>query len=262
MTNACGKILMVEDDKDFAFVTKTALEQGGYAVRTACDGLQALEMAKAELPNLILLDLMLPKLDGRSVNLKLKENPRTAGVPVVVLTAYSRRKEFSEIRKDMTLAAYLEKPIAMEKILTEIGRILKPSEHPEKKVILVVDDDEDLCELLTFGLMENGYTPEVVDSGKLAKEYLSKNVPDLILSDIMMPDMNGIELCQWIHAQPRTKEVPIIQMSALANDAIVEDSADTGVMDYITKPLAFETLVKKIKLALDRAGKRHGEGKG
>lgn len=120
-----NKILVVEDDRDLAFVIKTALENEGCAVRTASDGLQALEMAMKETPDLILLDLMLPKMDGYAVNLKLKSIPQTAKVPVIVLTAYGHLKEFSEIRKDVTIVAYLEKPTPMKEIVAIIGRVLK-----------------------------------------------------------------------------------------------------------------------------------------
>ncbi len=255
--SALRKILVVEDDKDFSFVVKTALEGAGYAVQTAGDGLQALERVKQMVYDLVILDLMLPKMDGRALSLKLKENPQTAKIPVMVLTAYSQREEFNAIKKDVTLAAYLQKPVPMEKLLTEIGQILKPSEHKKKEKVLLIDDDEELCEMLSFGLTDAGYSPDIVGNGKSAKEYLSRNVPDIILADIMMPDMNGIELCQWIHSQPRTRDVPIIQMSALSNEAIIEDSADTGVMDYITKPVSFDILKQKISLALTRSRRRH-----
>lgn len=125
--------------------------------------------------------------------------------------------------------------------------------------VLVIDDDEDLSEMLSFGLTDAGYSPDIVENGKQAKKYLSEKVPDIILADIMMPDINGIELCQWIHSQPQTRDVPIIQMSALSNEAIIEDSADTGVMDYIKKPVSFDILKEKLVLALARARRRREE---
>ena len=115
----------MDDDRDLSFVVKTALESEGYAVRTASDGLQALQIAKEETPDLILLDLMLPKMDGYAVNLKLKTIDRIANVPVIVLTAYGHLKEFSEIKKDVTIVAYLEKPTPMKEIVAIIERVLK-----------------------------------------------------------------------------------------------------------------------------------------
>ncbi len=120
-----NKILIVEDDGDLAFVIKTALENEGYSIRTAKDGLRALEMAMEETPDLILLDLMLPKMDGYAVNLKLKSIPQTAKVPVIVLTAYGHLKEFEQIRKDVTIVAYLEKPTPMKEIIAIIRKVFK-----------------------------------------------------------------------------------------------------------------------------------------
>ena len=125
-------ILIVEDDADLAFVIKTALEDQGYAVRTAKDGLEALEMAMEEPPKLILMDLMLPKMDGYAVSMKLKSVSQTADVPIIVLTAYAHLKKFGEMKKDTSVLAYLEKPTPMKQLLEIIGNVLKPPKSSDK----------------------------------------------------------------------------------------------------------------------------------
>lgn len=119
------KILLVDDDPDLLVVLRAALSRAGYEVACAADGEEALEKVRSELPDLIVLDLMMPKLDGYSVHRKLKEDPRTAGIPVVVLTAYGNLEEFVQVRKDLRIAAYLEKPVSMAKFMETLSKVLE-----------------------------------------------------------------------------------------------------------------------------------------
>ncbi len=123
-----NKILIVEDDKELAFVLRTALKEGGYSVQVAYDGVEALESMFEGTPDLIILDLMLPRMDGYLVNTKLKQNPQTAKIPVIVLTAYAHLEQFEPMKKDVTIAAYLEKPTPMKEIVAIVEQTLKPKE--------------------------------------------------------------------------------------------------------------------------------------
>ena len=122
-----SKILIIEDDKDVVSVLKMALEKEGYEVDYAYDGLEALEKIK-EKPDAIILDLMLPKVDGYSINIKLKENPQTKDIPVIVLTGKGYLKELMGIREEMKVQAYLEKPVPMKTILEKIKSCLTKKE--------------------------------------------------------------------------------------------------------------------------------------
>ena len=119
------KILIVDDERDIVFVLKMALEKNGYLVSEAYDGIEALEKIGADKPDLILLDLMMPRMDGHSVNLKLKENPATALIPVVVITGKGHLKELLEIKDGISVAAYLEKPFTVAMLLEKIKELLK-----------------------------------------------------------------------------------------------------------------------------------------
>jgi len=125
------KILVVEDDKDLTLILQKYLEGQGFQVRTAGDGLEALERLKEGIPDLILLDLMMPRMDGYAFNMKLKENPLTAKIPVVVLTGYAHVKEFHEMAKDVTISAYLEKPIPLNVVGATIERVLNAAPSQE-----------------------------------------------------------------------------------------------------------------------------------
>lgn len=124
------------------------------------------------------------------------------------------------------------------------------------KKILVVDDDEGSRELLSVSLGNQNYEVLTAKDAKEAQELLNQNVPDLVLVDIMMPGMNGMELCRWMKAQPKFKEVPIIQISALADIGTIQDAIEVGIMAFVTKPIDFEMLNQKINLAFTRSQRR------
>jgi len=119
------KILIVDDEHDIVVILKMALEKEGYEVVEAFDGVEALQKVKETNPDLILLDIMMPKMDGHSVNLKLKENPETAKIPVIVITGRGQLKELVQARKDIEIVAYLEKPFTVSMLLGKIKETLE-----------------------------------------------------------------------------------------------------------------------------------------
>ncbi|OGS21890.1 MAG: hypothetical protein A3J83_04690 [Elusimicrobia bacterium RIFOXYA2_FULL_40_6] len=116
--------MIVEDDKDIVDVLTIALKSRGYETSVAYDGQQALEVIPKFKPDLVLLDLMIPKVDGNGVNLKLKESPETKDIPVIVVTGRGNLKELFNIREGVTVAGYLEKPVTIKLIVAKIEEIL------------------------------------------------------------------------------------------------------------------------------------------
>jgi two-component system response regulator VicR len=119
------KILVAEDEQDIMEIFKTALENNGFTVEPAYDGEEALRKINESKPDLVLLDLMMPKVDGFNVNLRLKENPETAEIPVVVITGKGNAKEFFNLKEGATIAAYYEKPVPVKMVINRIREILK-----------------------------------------------------------------------------------------------------------------------------------------
>ena len=119
------KILVADDEPDVLFVLEDSIKKAGYNAILAHDGLEALEKVSKEKPDLIVLDIMMPKLDGQSVNVKLKENKDTANIPVIVVTAFGQFKKLLEVRNELTVSGYLEKPFPVTALLDKISEILK-----------------------------------------------------------------------------------------------------------------------------------------
>ena len=107
------KILVVDDEKDIVEIISMYLEREDYEPLAAYDGHEALQKIISQKPDLIVLDIMMPKLDGHSLNIKLKENPETKDIPVIVITGKGHLREIIMAREDVTVVDYLEKPFQM-----------------------------------------------------------------------------------------------------------------------------------------------------
>ena len=113
--------------------------------------------------------------------------------------------------------------------------------------VLVVDDVEAVRSLVMAFLEELGYQTQGVENVTSAKDWLSKNVPRLVMLDVMMPDGNGLDLCRWIRSQPNIAAIPIIVMTAIKDDETAQDAFQLGAMDFIRKPIDMDVLSGKLE---------------
>ena len=125
-----------------------------------------------------------------------------------------------------------------------------------KKRILAVDDDAAICDLYEKGLPPLGFDVVCAASGKQARTFLEKETFDIVLMDIMMPDVDGITLTREICSNPKTAKVPILVVSGLSDAGTLEDALLYGAVDYIVKPVDFTILKSKIDRILALQEKR------
>jgi len=118
------KILIVEDDEDIVFLLKMILEEEGYKVISASDGQMGYDSVLKEKPDLVLLDIMMPKVDGYTLNLHLKQHQETSEIPVIVITGRGHLRELFEVNRQAPIADFLEKPFPTKLLLEKIGQIL------------------------------------------------------------------------------------------------------------------------------------------
>jgi DNA-binding response OmpR family regulator len=119
------KILVIEDDVDLNTVIELNLQKEGYITDHAYDGEEALKKVEEFQPDLIILDVMLPKLNGVEFNTKLKSNPKTKNIPIIALTGKLGTKELFTINNQLTVSAFFYKPVLMKDMLAEIKKLLK-----------------------------------------------------------------------------------------------------------------------------------------
>jgi PAS domain S-box-containing protein len=248
------KILVVEDARDLALQLRRKLEVDGYQVLLAGSGEDALWLAKEEQPQLIVLDVMLPDMDGFVVLERLKSHPVTAPIPVIVTSV------LVEAERGYSLGAidYVVKPLVEDKLLgsvrraaSSLWRVQGQAEAYQAK-LLVVDGDADSRSQTEESLSASGFEVFLAASGKDALDQLSRCQPDLILLDLETLDMDGYETIRWLKAQEDGSDVPIIIVTSSPVDREREKVTVLGMdaIPYVTKPLSLEALIDEIRRAI------------
>lgn len=121
-----------------------------------------------------------------------------------------------------------------------------------KEHILVVDDEEDILELVRYNLSKEGYRVSLVTSGEEALKAARTSQPDVILLDLMLPGVDGLEVCRLLKQDPKTQHIPVIMLSAKGDEADIVTGLELGAVDYITKPFSPRILIARLRAVLRR----------
>ncbi|MBL4576498.1 MAG: response regulator transcription factor [Opitutaceae bacterium] len=119
-----------------------------------------------------------------------------------------------------------------------------------KEKILIVEDDEDIMELISFNLEQERYLIRKADSGERALQEVSKELPALILLDLMLPEINGLDVCRRLKADTKTQSIPVLMVTAKGEESDIVTGLELGAVDYITKPFRPKELVARVRSAL------------
>jgi signal transduction histidine kinase/DNA-binding response OmpR family regulator len=201
------KVLVIDDDPTVQDLMQRLLTKEGYQLHLATSGTEGLEKAQALLPDIIILDVMLPGLDGWSVLVHLKEHPELADIPVIMLTMIDDKSRGYALGAD----DYLTKPVDRDRLLLVLQKF-QCSTPPCS--ILVVEDDRPTREMMQHLLSSDQWLVSLAENGRVALDILSNQVPDLILLDLMMPEMDGFSLIVHLQERPEWRTIPIIVMTA------------------------------------------------
>ncbi|MGE5843194.1 MAG: response regulator, partial [Deltaproteobacteria bacterium] len=236
-------LLAIDDDPDVLSLLKQNLEDEGFYVVGGLSAEEGIRKAKEIHPFAVTLDVLMPQKDGWSVLSELKADPATRGIPIIMLSIIENK----DLGYSLGAFDYLLKPFQKEAILAALHRI--PS-APAKRV-LVVDDEPAAVDLLTQILQDEGYQVTGAYSGEEALRALETLPRDIILLDLLMPDMDGFEVVQRVKANPRWRDIPIIVVTA--KDLTDDDcSLLCNSVDRIIQKagLARETLMKEVQTLL------------
>ena len=216
-------VLIVEDNELNMKLFHDLLEAHGYATVGTRNGIEALDLARKHRPDLILMDIQLPEVSGLEVTKWLKDDQELKKIPVVAVTAFAMKGDEERIREG-GCEAYLSKPISVAKFIETIRHFLGTPEHdPEewKPVfrkdhaqmirtrmtarVLVVDDVPANVKLLEARLTAEYFDVVTATCGQDALAVCERAECDLVLLDVMMPDMDGFEVCRRLKSNPATR---------------------------------------------------------
>jgi two-component system phosphate regulon response regulator PhoB len=125
--------------------------------------------------------------------------------------------------------------------------------------VLVVDDEQDLLELVSYNLNKEGFRVVCVSSGEEALAAARRDMPDLILLDLLLPTVDGLEVCRRLKADPRTQHIPVLMLTAKSEETDVVTGLELGAEDYVTKPFSPRVLVARVKALLRRRTKESSD---
>jgi PAS domain S-box-containing protein len=203
--------LVVEDDLKSAELIRVQLEAEGFNVLHAASAEEALVLAAQQPLSLITLDIMLPHMDGWEFLARIKQVPALMRIPVVMISIVAdRNKGFA-----LGAAAIMEKPMSRQELsesLAELG--LSPLAQHRNSKVLVVDDDPQAVELIAVRMQGLVSTVLRANDGREAIALARRELPDLIVLDLMMPDVNGFDVVEALNEQPETARIPILVVTA------------------------------------------------
>ena len=258
------KALIVEDSETAARQIARYLAELGAAVEIHPQGEGTIEAALKYKPDLIILDLLLPHLSGWEVLDQLKANPATQHIPVLVVSVVDERSQA------MALGAsdYLLKPISRQQLHSALNRILpessqrnngeagmnflstaldmNPQNERQLPLILLAEDNEANISTMMDYLQLHEFRVRVARNGVEAVQMAKQEKPDLILMDIQMPQMDGLEATRQIRAEADLATIPIIALTALAMPGDQTRCKAAGATDYLTKPVGLKKLTHTI----------------
>jgi len=199
-------ILVVDDEPDITEMIAGYLSNEGYGTLIATSGREALELAKTHHPLAITLDVMMPEMDGWEVLQKLKENPETVDIGVVIVSISDNR----ETGFALGAIGHIAKPVDKEVLISEIRKV------GEFKAlsIMIVDDDKFDRQQVAQTVQENGMKAIQIEGGKQCIELVEKQLPDVLVLDLMMPDMDGFTVLEKLRSDPKTAKLPVIVVTA------------------------------------------------
>jgi two-component system NtrC family sensor kinase len=254
-------VLVIDDSATLRDELRKALEPAGYIVLTAASGEEGLQVAADQRPDAVLVDGMLPGIDGATVIRRVRLDAALRGIPCLLLTASEDRG--SELRAlDAGADAFVRKGEGAAVILAKLAAVFrgtastKPAEDTASllgpKKILAVDDSMTYLQELADALRGEGYDVILAHSGEEALELLAVQSVDCILLDLLMPGLGGQETCRRIKATQIVRDVPLIMLTAMEDRKAMIQGLGAGADDYISKSSEFEVLKARLRAQIRR----------
>jgi signal transduction histidine kinase/DNA-binding response OmpR family regulator len=254
------RVLIVDDNAVNRLVLSRSLEADGvitHSVPSGAEALQWLSQGTSHMPpcDIVLLDAQMPEMDGFTVAQHISKLPRCASLPMVMLSSAGMKGD-AQRATEAGIAGYLTKPISRDDLMQVLARILNVStaqsqglvtSHSmrEEQVLMnvLLVEDHLINQKLAITLLERwGHHVEVADNGQIALEMVANQQFDVILMDMMMPVMDGLEATRRIRAAETIRRTPIIAMTANAMEADRERCMEAGMDDYLSKPIKAQEL--------------------
>jgi DNA-binding response OmpR family regulator len=266
------KILIIEDEESLVELLQDKLKKEGYDVEVALDGEKGFAKIGVFNPDLILLDIVMPKMDGYEVLEKMTEEK--IKIPVIIISNSGQPVEIEKTTKLGAVDHLIKTEFSAADVLAKVRKCMhqdgsannptaanvpEPKENAGAKKlnikVALVEDDPFLREICSKKLAKEGYTVYEAIDGQQALDTVSKVKPDIVLLDIILPAIDGFQILHEIRANsdPIIAKVPIIMLSNLGQDDDIKKAMEMGANDYLVKAhFTTEEIAEKIKKTLGK----------
>lgn len=248
------KILIIEDEKSLIDTLSKKLKNEGYEVFVAYDGKEGLESIAEKKPDLIMLDMLMPNIDGYGVLEKMREENNK--IPIIIISNSGQPVDVDRAlklgAKDYLVKAELDLDEIMEKVKNCIDNNSSSNLDcpPGSKKILIVEDDEFLRQLCAKKMNQMNFCVDMAVDGIKGYEKIIKGKPDLVLLDIIMPGMEGFDVLKKVREDKDEEiaNIPIIMLSNLGQESDIEKAMQLKASDYLIKAhFTTDEIVEKVK---------------
>jgi len=254
------KILTTDDSKTVRIIVRKAFKAYDCEILEASNGVEGLAIAAKDAPDLILLDVTMPVMDGVEMLTKLKADPQLKGIPVIMLTAEGGRDNVLKIAK-IGIRDYLVKPFKEEVLIEKAGRVidLKPLAEQQAKAksifdpadILVVEDKPAIIQQFRDGLKHTPWRVHGVSTQGEAVDFCNKTPPDVAIMSLSLPDEGAFTLFRVLRTNAKTKHTPIFALAVKTEAAQQQQAQTVGFTAIVTKPIDLGEIETKICKALN-----------
>ena len=248
------RVLVIDDEPAVRDLMAKSLASESIIAVTAADGEEGLRLAKEHTPDLIFLDVLMPKLDGWAVLTALKADEKLRDVPVVMLTMMTDQ----EMGYLLGASEYLTKPIDRNRLLSVMAKY-KPTDKDNG--VLIVEDDEPTRQVLARTMAKQGWAVTEANNGVVGLDRMRRHVPSLILLDLMMPEMDGFEFLAELRQEPEWQQIPVVVLTS--KDLTTEErSLLSGKVERILQKGMYsrEALLKEVKKIVEDCSQRRADG--
>jgi len=243
------RILIVDDSLAMRGALVKTLRNDHLIIEQAENGLEGFEKVRQLHFDLIITDVDMPGMDGFTFCKVLREKELLNTIPVIILSSHDKESDI-ERGFQVGASAYLSKTDAKAHLPALVERLLKHSSLIQDRLIMVVDDSPVILDIITKGLIKEGFQVFPSPSGRAALDALERMQPDLIISDLDMPEMDGISFCQTVHKRPPLTTVPFITMGTESDRGKMRQVLQSGASTYILKPFNIDQLVITVEKLL------------
>lgn len=262
------KILIVEDEEALSSVLSAKLVLEGFEVQAAADGQEGLKQINQWQPDLILLDIVMPKMNGYEVLGELQNNNNK--IPVIIISNSGQKVELEKIEKlgavDWIVKTQLDAGEVVDKVKKCLAGELpikdRQADEAETAVsqsaqvksngikILLVEDDKFLRDICHKKLRQEGFEAKTASDGEQALKMVEEFLPDMVLLDIILPSIDGFEVLAQIRSSKNktVSKVPVIMLSNLGQEEDIKKALAAGANDYLVKAnFTTEEIIERIK---------------